>query len=532
MAGCSGAMEEARHNCQPLNVPAGFGGPQVPSLIAALLKWRRRAPAGRNAADYSSSPASHFVHLPLPTPFQAESVPLPEVCSAGRQAFTPPGGSGIRMVFATEKLGGWTERSRGRWPTQATACSSSCSLHLPLGHSGGHQHLASLLAARRQHLAAGGGGHARAEAAHTGPLPAERGGQGSSLEQCNRELRLARGWAGLGKQTRARLGRQPSPPVIDRQLLPSPCSCLCIQPIAAHQPCRCFLPLLPVCLLLALLARLLPAGAVHRDAQALLVVALHQQPAAAALAQPLRRAQHHLCSNQLTAQAGRQAGTRLVGHNPVQAGVPARCGTAYTSRPPAPPAHAPGVNARPHSRAKEAHRPFRSATGARKELWSCCGRLLVRRVASFCVRGMVTLHHKWPDVGFNARNGAAGGRNARAARNMHRPIGLPRGAPAGGRNSGAPEGTDCLHAGRLLVDAAVGAGGVFHVWQPASTTALLSGASKCVALQMRHVPCPSWLFYRRPGIAEVYLTRVPRESACSTSPLPRPQLFVLRLDSK
>lgn len=49
--------------------------------------------------------------------------------------------------------------------------------------------------------------------------------------------------------------------------------------------------------------------------------------------------------------------------------------------------------ARRHSRANEAHRPFRPATGARNELWSCAGRLLLRRrgATRWAGRGMVTL---------------------------------------------------------------------------------------------------------------------------------------------
>ena len=126
-----------------------------------------------------------------------------------------------------------------------------------------------------------------------------------------------------------------------------------------------------------------PAGAAERDTQALLVVALHQQAGAAAR-QLLRRAEHHLCSS------GRRGGVEW-GLQGIKG-----CKTVTFARP-LPPARRrrrrrPCIPAR--SRAKEAHRPLRPATGARNWVCRSCGRLLTVMGCARWTRGRVTLQRR------------------------------------------------------------------------------------------------------------------------------------------
>lgn len=228
--------------------------------------------------------------------------------------------------------------------------------HLALGHRGGHQLLPALLPPRSKHLAAAHGGHACAEAAHTGPLPAltkqEGVGAVSGRRLWGQESRGS-GGAAAHHSCRQR-HRLPSPggvllllllllqlafacPALNR-LLPYQCSlplAACQSGAAIHgmapgavpahgpalqlnMPCPCVTShsaasnlLLPAaqtqlpCHAMPMHLRMhssgmskgeshAPAGAAERAAQALLVVALHQQAGAAAR-QLLRRTQHHLC---------------------------------------------------------------------------------------------------------------------------------------------------------------------------------------------------------------------------------------------
>lgn len=79
---------------------------------------------------------------------------------------------------------------------------------------------------------------------------------------------------------------------------------------------------------------------------------------------------------------------------------------------------------RAHSRANEAHRPLRPATGARNELWSCAGRLLLRRrgATRWAGRGSVTLQSgrrgsDWMGLG----GGGAVGRRSHPRHHMQAP---------------------------------------------------------------------------------------------------------------
>lgn len=124
-------------------------------------------------------------------------------------------------------------------------------LHLALGHGGGHQRLATLLAARLQHLAAAGGGHARAEAADASTLPATV--DSGAARQGQRQPDTGLAWLPSGKaaapysccspsscQTRSQAApachsaANWRPQLLRRQLRP-----LRLLPHAAVHPCSC-----------------------------------------------------------------------------------------------------------------------------------------------------------------------------------------------------------------------------------------------------------------------------------------------------
>ena len=74
-----------------------------------------------------------------------------------------------RASFAPTTL---VQKQQQRRQSSSKTAVVAAASHLALGHGGGQQRPAALLAAGGQHLAAGRGGHARTEAADARPLPA------------------------------------------------------------------------------------------------------------------------------------------------------------------------------------------------------------------------------------------------------------------------------------------------------------------------------------------------------------------------
>ena len=273
---------------------------------------------------------------------------------------------------------------------------------------------------------------------------------------------------------------------------------------------------------------LLPAGAVHRDAQALLVVALHKQPAAAALAQPLRRAQHQLCNNGITARAGRRACMTSAARARWPARWPAQCGTGRRT---------PAAHTRPATHeCTNAHAPSDQCAapltceGSAQALQARHGRQegaleLLRPAASAQGGELLRAGHGDPApqvTRCRVQCEEWGRRGAQcASRQEHAP---PHRPPALRTCWGPPQWRPGRHGLSACWPPACccccRAGGEFHAGERAATTALLSGASKCVVLQVRLVHCAIWLFYRRPGIAGRYTRVYFWAPACSTNPLP------------